>query len=123
MPHFLPNVCFFLGQMDQYNETINSTCLSNGTINKNFSDGHVTEQFIGGLVNKEMFAQHNCQAKHSLLKKLQSLIKNFQKLAPHRTSTNKSEKYRTNSHRPVRAPSGAWIPDSLNKIIILNRSL
>ena len=53
MPHFLPNVCFFLGQMDQYNETINSTCLSNGTINKNFSDGHVTEQFIRGLVNKE----------------------------------------------------------------------
>ena len=53
MPHFLPNVCFFLWQMDQYNETINSTCLSNGTINKNFSDGHVTEQFIRGLVNKE----------------------------------------------------------------------
>jgi len=43
----------FLGQMDQYNETINSTCLSNGTINKNFSDGHVTKQFIRGLVNKE----------------------------------------------------------------------
>lgn len=41
-------------QMDQYNETINSTCLSNGTIiNKNFSDGHVTKQFIRGLVNKE----------------------------------------------------------------------
>ena len=53
MPHFLPNVCFFLWQMDQYNETINSTCLSNGMINKNFSDGHVTEQFIRGLVNKE----------------------------------------------------------------------
>ena len=39
--------------MDQYNETINSTCLSNGTINKKFSDGHVTKQFIRGLVNKE----------------------------------------------------------------------
>ena len=45
---------FFLGQMDQYNETVNSSCLSNGTmINKNFSDGHVTKQFIRGLVNKE----------------------------------------------------------------------
>merc|ERR1712131_132343 len=41
-------------QMDQYNETVNSSCLSNGTmINKNFSDGHVTKQFIRGLVNKE----------------------------------------------------------------------
>ena len=34
-----------------------------------------------------------------------------QKHGPHRTSTKKIEKYRTNSHRLVRAPSGAWIPE------------
>ena len=46
-------LCFFLGQMDQYNETINSTCLTNSSMtNRTFSDGHVTKQFIRGLVNK-----------------------------------------------------------------------
>ena len=40
--------------MDQYNETINSTGLTNGTItNQTFSDGHVTKMFLNALHNKE----------------------------------------------------------------------
>ena len=40
----------------------------------------------------------------------QNRLSIFEKLAPHRTSTEKIEKYRPNSHRLVRASSGAWIP-------------
>ena len=40
--------------MDQYNQTLNSTCLSNDTLtNQTYSDGHVAELFIRSLRNKE----------------------------------------------------------------------
>ena len=40
--------------MDQYNQTLNSTCLSNATLtNQTYSDGHVAELFIRSLRNKE----------------------------------------------------------------------